>query len=306
MKKLNRYLLNRYLLKIRRIVHSIFHSHPIFKNNNNYFLSQFLKKTNGYNISAIDFSEGVTAADFKGNSFLMNFRPGDLIEGAIYVDGCWERHIATLISQILDKSSGVMLDIGANIGANTIPLAVEHSSIKFYCYEPHPKVFHRLESNVKLNKLDNISLINCAISESKEEKITFYAQKNSSNMGLSSLRLNPDIDEYDEITVPVNSIDEMFKDSLEVISVVKIDTQGAESMVLKSASQVIRKDRPVIFFEFEDEYYSDNEREDSKRFLESFFHDMNYSLFNITGGFDYYPKIDIRQNYHGDIMAIPN
>lgn len=93
-------------------------------------------------------------------------------------------------------------------------------------------------------------------------------------MGLSSLRLNPDIDEYDEITVPVNSIDEMFKDSLEVISVVKIDTQGAESMVLKSASQVIRKDRPVIFFEFEDEYYSDNEREDSKRFLESFFHDM--------------------------------
>ena len=149
MKKLNRYLLNRYLLKIRRIVHSIFHSHPIFKNNNNYFLSQFLKKTNGYNISAIDFSEGVTAADFKGNSFLMNFRPGDLIEGAIYVDGCWERHIATLISQILDKSSGVMLDIGANIGANTIPLAVEHSSIKFYCYEPHPKVFHRLESTAR-------------------------------------------------------------------------------------------------------------------------------------------------------------
>ena len=61
--------LNRYLLKIRRITHSIFHSHPIFKKNNNYFLNQFLEKTNGYNIRALDISEGLTAADFKGISF---------------------------------------------------------------------------------------------------------------------------------------------------------------------------------------------------------------------------------------------
>ena len=236
----------------------------------------------------------------------MNFRPGDFFESAIHVDGCWERHLTTLISQILDKSSGIMLDIGANIGANTIPLAVEHNDIKFYCYEPHPEVFHRLEGNVKLNKLGNVSVINCAISDSKEENLTFYAQKNSSNMGLSSLKLNSDIDEYDEITSPINGVDKMFKDSLEVISVIKIDTQGAEPMVLKSASHMIRRDRPVIFFEFEDEYYSDDEREDSKKFLESFFNDMNYSLYNVTGGFDYYPKIDIRQNYHGDILAMPN
>jgi len=298
--------LSRNMLKIRRVIHSLFHSNPIFKKNNNYFLNQFLEKTNGYNIEAIDFSEGLTTADFKGNRFLMNFRPGDFIETAIHVDGCWGRHLTTLISQILDKSSGVMLDIGANIGANTIPLAVEHDNIKFYCYEPHPEVFHRLKSNVRLNRLDNVLATNCAISNSEEETLSFYAQKNSLNMGLSSLRLNPDIDEYDEITVPISGVDKMFEDSSEAVSVIKIDTQGAEPMVLQSASQTIKRDRPVIFFEFEDEYYSDDEREDSKKFLEDFFRSMDYSLFNVTHGFDYYPKINIRQKYHGDILAVPN
>ena len=298
--------LNRFLLKIKRIIYSFFHSsHPVFKKKN-YFLNQFLEKTKGYNNKAIDFSEGLTTGNFNGKNFLINFKPGDFMESAIYTDGCWERHITTLISQALNKSSGIMLDIGANIGLNTIPLAVEHNNIKFYCYEPHPILFHRLKNNIKLNKLRNVSAINCALSDSKEDNLTFYAQKNSSNMGLSSLRLNPDIEEYYEITTPINAIDKLFKDSSDTVSVIKIDTQGEETAIIKSAIQTIERDRPVVFFEFEDAYYSDNDRESSKKFLESFFKQMDYSLFNITSGINYYPKIDIRQEYKGDILAMPN
>jgi len=298
--------IRRKLLKIKRIAYPFFHNTHLIFRDKNYFLNLFLEKAKYYNIRAIDFSEGLITGNFKGRSYLMNFRPGDLIETHIYIDGHWEKSLAELMSQVLSRSSGIMLDIGANIGASTIPLAICYNNIEFYCYDPHPEIFRRLKSNIKLNRLDNVHAVNCAISNSKKESLTFYAQIESSNMGLSSLKLNSDIEKYDKITTPVKSIDELFKKSSESVSVIKIDTQGSELEVLKSGEQIIKRDRPVIFFEFEDEYYSDKDRDESKRFLVNFFKEMNYSLFNITKDFNYYPKIDITQKYNGDILAMPN
>jgi FkbM family methyltransferase len=198
-----------------------------------------------------------------------------------------------------------MIDIGANIGASTIPLAVKHNSIKFYCYEPHPVVFNRLESNVKLNQLKNINTINCAISDSDKEHLVFYAQKKSGNMGKSSLKHNQDIGQCDEIKVPIKNIDITFSDSNENIVLIKIDTQGTEPEIIRACKKTISEHRPVIFFEFEDRYYTDDERSKEKIFLSNFFNELNYSLLNISEDINYYPSIDITKKYHGDILAIP-
>ena len=39
--------------------------------------------------------------------------------------------------------------------------------------------------------------------------------------------------------------------------------------------------------------------------LKEFFDNLDYSLFSISKDLNYYPKIDITQNYHGDIFAVP-
>jgi FkbM family methyltransferase len=279
-------------------------THPVF-NDSNYFFDYFSEKTSGYNLEAIDFSQGVTLAEFKDNKYLMNCRPGDYIESFLCINGCWEPHIITLISQFLDRSSGAMLDVGANIGANTIPLSVNHKDTKFYCYEPHPDVFAILESNIKMNKLDNVIPENIAVSNIEGTSLKFYAQKGSSNMGLSGLKLNTDVDEFEEIQVAANSLDDIFPNGSEKISLIKIDTQGTEPDVLASARNLIARDRPVIFFEFEDEYYSDGERIEAKHFISDLFASLDYSLLNITDGFDYFPAVDITRPYHGDLLAIP-
>ena len=124
-------------------------------------------------------------------------------------------------------------------------------------------------------------------------------------MGRSSLKLNSDIKDHDEITVPTISIDGTFADSSDPVLLIKIDTQGTELEVLQSAEKTIEKFRPTILFELEDRYILDSERELAKKTLKEFFEGLDYSLLNNTNGLDYYPQLDITKNYHGDILAIP-
>ena len=45
------------------------------------------------------------------------------------------------------------------------------------------------------------------------------------------------------------SIDSMFGDVTEKVSLIKIDVEGAESLAIYGAKETIRKHKPVIFYE---------------------------------------------------------
>jgi FkbM family methyltransferase len=292
-------------LLLQRKMYPFFHNtHPLFRKNG-YLLKLFKEKALAYNIDALNFEEGVVLGSFQGKNYLINCHPGNLIESTIYLDKIWEEHLAKIMSVYLDGSNGVMIDVGANIGASTLPLAANHSQIRFHCYEPHPKIFDRLKNNIKLNNFNNVEPVNSAVSNSTGKSLKFYAQKNAENMGKSSLKLNTDIKEHDEITVPTVSIDETFADSSDPVLLIKIDTQGTELEVLQSAEKTIKKFRPTILFELEDRYFLDNERDAAKKMLKEFFEELDYSLLNSTKGLDYLPQVDITRNYHGDILASP-
>lgn len=298
--------LKKFELLIKRITYSIFHkTHPIFRKKN-YFSNLFKEKALGYNIEALDFKEGVVSGEFQDRNYLMHCQPGNLIESTIYLEKVWEKHLAAIMSLYLDGCSGVMIDVGSNIGANTIPLAVKHPQVEFYCFEPHPEIYDRLKSNIKLNNLKNVVSENGAVSNTPEKSLKFYAQKNADNMGRSSLKLNSDIKDHEEITVPVTRIDDRFADNSDPVLLIKVDTQGTELDVLQSAANTIEKFRPAIIFELEDRYFEESERAPAKKTLHAFFENLDYSLFNVSKGLDFYPRLDLTQNYHGDILALPN
>jgi FkbM family methyltransferase len=292
-------------LLLQRKMYPFFHNtHPLFRKKN-YLLKLFKEKALAYNIDALNFEEGVVLGSFQGKDYLINCHPGNLIETTIYLDKIWEEHLARIMSVYLDGSNGVMVDVGANIGASTIPLAAKYNQIRFHCYEPHPEIFDRLKRNIKLNNFNNVEAVNSAVSNSTEKSLNFYAQKSAENMGRSSLKLNTDIKEHDEIKVPIVSIDETFSASSDPVLLIKIDTQGTELEVLQSAEKTIEKFRPTILFELEDRYFLDNERDAAKKTLKDFFVRLDYSLLNSTNGLNYLPQVDITRNYHGDILATP-
>ena len=292
-------------LLLKRITYSVFHkTHPIFRKKD-YLLNLFNEKTPKYNIQALNFQEGIVLGEFQDKNYLIHCQPGNLLESTIYIEKIWEGHLIKIMSLYLDGGSGVMIDVGSNVGANTLPLAAKHPQVKLHCFEPHPEIYKRLKSNIKINNINNVVSDNYAISNSPEKSLKFFAQKHADNMGRSSLKLNSDIKDHEEITVPTTRIDDRFADTIVPVLLIKVDTQGTELDILQSAEKTVEKFRPAIIFELEDRYFQDSERVQEKKTLQEFFDSINYRLFNVSKGLNFFPKLDITQNYHGDILALP-
>ena len=299
------YKLKKIELLFKRITYSVFHkTHPIFKKKD-YLLNLFKEKALEYNIQALNFKEGIVLGEFQDKNYLIHCQPGNLLESTVFIEKIWEGHLVKIMSLYLNEDSGIMIDVGSNVGANTLPLAVKHTQVKFHCFEPHPEIYKRLNSNIKMNNINNVVSDNCAVSNSPEKSLKFYAQKNADNMGRSSLKLNSDIKDHEEITVPATRLDDRFADTSDSVLLIKVDTQGTELDILQSAAKTVEKFRPAIIFELEDRYFQDSERTQAKKTLQEFFDNLNYRLFNVSKGLNFFPKLDITQNYHGDILALP-
>lgn len=294
-----------FIYRSARRIYSLFTGseyHPAFYDNN--YFTKKLKKINSKNIGSVDPHHGLVIGDYHDNHYLLTFRANNYLETQVYLHGTWETHLLEFAAMFLDENE-VFLDVGANIGATSIPLAKANPSCEFHLFEPHPAIYENLETNVSLNRLPNLLLSNQAVSDNTSETITFYAQKESNNMGLSSTRLNPDIEQYDIINVKCVSLDQRFLNYTKRIAVIKIDTQGNEWPVLKSARKLISKYRPLVLFEFESEYYEDNDDESARAEIVQFFEQMGYDLFNINKNLDFMPKVTLRGYFKGDIVGVP-
>ena len=198
-----------------------------------------------------------------------------------------------------------MIDVGANIGATSIPLAKHFNDVKFFLFEPHPIVFKDLNDNLKFNKISNAVAMNITITNNFDKTLPFYAQKGATNFGLSSFSLNHNIQDYDVIQVECSSLDAIVDNNLNV-RVIKIDTQGHELNVLLSAKKIISQHRPIILFEFESEYFENNScEENTKQMIKEFFNSLNYELYMISHDDNFFPELMLSDYFHGDIIALP-
>ena len=90
------------------------------------------------------------------------------------------------------------------------------------------------------------------------------------------------------------------------IDLIKIDTQESELQVLKSSSQIIKKNKPVIIFEFESEYFPEKqEHEYYKNEILNFFKQESYNLYMIDPKLNYFPELKLNFYFRGEILALP-
>ena len=116
---------------LKRITYLIFHkTHPIFRKKD-YLLNLFKEKALEYNIQALNFKDGIALGEFQGKNYLIQCQPGNLLESTIFIEKVWEGHLVKIMSLYLDGASGIMIDVGSNVGANTLPLAAKHTPAIF-------------------------------------------------------------------------------------------------------------------------------------------------------------------------------
>lgn len=169
---------------------------------------------------------------------------------ALGLYGEWAKEECALICSLL-KPGDVALDIGANIGSLTIPMAKRVGPAGFvYAFEPQQSPFCCLCGNIALTHcLSSVRALNAAVSDFDGTiQVPIVDVNKPFNVG--GVRLaDADYDAKSGLQkeeVPCLKIDSL---KLDRVDLMKIDVECMESKVLAGAAETIDRCRPAIVAE---------------------------------------------------------
>jgi FkbM family methyltransferase len=158
----------------------------------------------------------------------------------------FESHIINGTLKPYIQKSKYIVDVGANIGCHTISYANMNPECKVWAFEPQEKTFGILSRNVARNSLsDRVEIYKCGLGH-KEALTTLNSLDKVWDANMQGHNKGGiGIGEGGE-TIKVRTLDSL---NLPGLDFMKIDVEGAEGLVLQGASETIKKYKPVIFFE---------------------------------------------------------
>lgn len=165
----------------------------------------------------------------------------EVIDASLYYSGTFEAHAEKAIAASVAPGM-VAIDVGANIGYHTLPLAkLVGPEGRVLAIEPTTRAFTRLTRNAELNEFTNISFVKVGLGD-KEQGPTEIAFQ-------SSYRLDGAAQDVCE-TVTLTTLDAVVREQqLARVDFIKIDVDGFEGKVFRGAAETLRRFKPRILFE---------------------------------------------------------
>ena len=145
------------------------------------------------------------------------------------------------------------LDIGANCGEFTVFAAKRLPQGKVYAFEPVTRHVEKLKRNLELNNFRNVQIVQRGLSNKRGEA-KIYGQEapfldGTFHRGLETLYPFDKRQNFIEI-IPLLPLDEFVEQQgIHAVHVIKIDVEGAELSVLKSAQKTLESNMPILFVE---------------------------------------------------------
>lgn len=146
-------------------------------------------------------------------------------------------------SFLTSLNNPVVIDVGANIGMVTLPLAKKNVNGKFIAIEPHPLPASRFIQNCQLNKLDNVSLVSAAISPVMGLTKIYTCSSNSGGHrvtgfdGRDNDKVESSIGAVSVAGLPLKNIFKHF--NVQCCDLLKVDVEGFEYQVLDSLEDLL-------------------------------------------------------------------
>lgn len=145
-----------------------------------------------------------------------------------------------------------VVDIGANQGFHTLTLGLRVGPDgHVWAFEPHPRTRAFLADNMASNGLHHTVTVVDAAAWSSDGELTFRAR--TGEAAGSYLRdafdVPDDRAEGDDITVRTVDIGAFLADLPTPPRLIKLDAEGAETTILRSAAPVLRASHPTIVLE---------------------------------------------------------
>ncbi len=141
-----------------------------------------------------------------------------------------------------------ILDIGANIGYQSLMFAKLCPDGKVYSFEPDSQNFEVLKKNILLNSFKNIVIFKKALG-AKNGTVTLYKYA-FWNPGMNRILTEKPSVEHKSEPLTIVTLDEIIdNEQIEKVDLIKIDVEGFEKFVLEGAQNTIKKWSPILFIE---------------------------------------------------------
>lgn len=184
----------------------------------------------------------------RGYPLEIEFDRGTYLGRFLDYRGMYEETLIRTMAGLL-RPGMVMVDVGANIGLHTLVAAWRVGPTgRVLALEPQRRVHERLLANIALNGLTNVTVRRAAASV-HEGELALY-QPAAGNDGQATLALNPGESSAESEAVPVLSLDRLLAEALPGAApdIIKMDVEGAELDVLRSAPEMFAKWPPAHLF----------------------------------------------------------
>jgi len=153
------------------------------------------------------------------------------------------------------KSAKTIVDVGANVGFFSMMLREIYPEAQIYAVEPVPQIFANLKANLTS---DQDSVYNLAISDINGAVKMSFKERESA---ISHVINSGEEDDSETVKVKSMTLDNWcHKEKIEIVDLLKIDTEGYEVHVLKGAKKTLAKTRYLhMEISLEDENYTFSE-----------------------------------------------
>jgi len=156
--------------------------------------------------------------------------------------GCWlgsyemvkQRIVASLL-----RPGDVVYDLGANVGFYTLLASVGVGPTgKVHAFDPFPENVRFLHRHVQLNRLGNVFVHQCAVSDASG------LDRFAGEAGRCGGRLSP----RGDLSVRTVTLDDfVFKEKRPMPCLMKVDIEGGEVRALRGARQTLAQGRTLLF-----------------------------------------------------------
>lgn len=201
-----------------------------------------------------------------------------------YIEGTHDKKLFEYLDQRLNLAGKTVFDIGSHIGHHSLCFAqLVGETGKVFSFEPNPDNIDRMKVILSKNPdlAGRIHVSNVAISNTNgHAKFVFSGNIDngmSSGSFLDGVSTPYDRQAYEEMHFRSMEVETCTLDSIHSrlgretkVDVVKIDVEGAESLILESANQFLAAHRPLLLMEIHSE---DNTQQVLRRLWE-----VNYRI----------------------------
>ena len=202
--------------------------------------------------------------------FLYNIKDS-FIGRSLDLYGEWGENEFLLFSKFVQQGQTV-IDVGANIGTFTVPLAKKVGpSGTVHAFEAQRVVSQLLSANIALNEQKNVVVYNNVVGSGDKETFDVPMVNYEVEANFGAVAIDPETFDWKDVGLveKVNQVrldEEFYVTGKKCPSFIKIDVEGMELKVLQGAMKILKECRPVMYIENNCEKTS----EELIKFIDSF------------------------------------